>query len=74
MPFVTKSGGHSNWSTIGSEGFVIDLSEYSGVEIDSKEACAKIQGSILSKALAVKLADAGYFAGMCLSCTFDLLN
>ncbi|PSR83008.1 hypothetical protein BD289DRAFT_454010 [Coniella lustricola] len=63
VPFVAKSGGHSNWSTIGDNGFVIDLSKYSAIEVDAEKATAKIRGSILIKALAVHLADAGYFAG-----------
>lgn len=65
MPFVTKSGGHSNWSTIGEDGFIIDLSHYSGITIDSSGPVAKLRGSILSKAVAVHLAEKGYFAGTC---------
>jgi FAD/FMN-containing dehydrogenase len=63
VPFVTKSGGHSTWSTIGNEGFIIDLSNYSGITVDSSGQVAKLTGSILSKAVAVHLADKGYFAG-----------
>lgn len=63
VPFVTKSGGHSTWSTIGSEGFIIDLSNYSGITVDSLGLVAKLKGSILTKAVAVHLAEAGYFAG-----------
>lgn len=63
MPFVTKSGGHSTWSTIGDDGFVVDLSNYSGITVDTLESAAKLRGSILSKAVAVHLADGGYFAG-----------
>lgn len=78
MPFVTKSGGHSTWSTIGNDGFVIDLSKYLGIEVDSEGPTAKLRGSILSKAVAVHLADAGYFAGMstqfCLLCIRPLLT
>lgn len=63
IPFVTKSGGHSTWSTIGSEGFIIDLSNYSGTTVDSLGPFAKLRGSILTKAVAVHLAEHGYFAG-----------
>lgn len=63
VPFVTKSGGHSTWSTIGKEGFIIDLSEYSGITVDSHRSVAKLRGSIVSKSVAVHLADNGYFAG-----------
>lgn len=78
MPFVTKSGGHSTWSTIGHDGFVIDLSKYAGIEVDSQGPTAKLRGNILAKAVAVHLADAGYFAGMpirvCLLCVRPLLT
>lgn len=67
MPFVTKSGGHSNWSTIGDDGLVVDLAKYSGVEVDPLARTAKLKGSILSKSVAVRLADAGYFAGTSIS-------
>lgn len=63
VPFVAKSGGHSTWSTIGKEGFIIDLSNYSGITVDSHGSVAKLRGSILSKSVAVHLADNGYFAG-----------
>lgn len=64
VPFVAKSGGHSIWSTIGADGFIIDLSKYSAIEVDVEKSTAKIRGSILAKQLAVRLADAGFFAGM----------
>lgn len=63
VPFVTKSGGHSIWSTIGSEGFIIDLSNYSGITVDPLGPVAKLRGSILTKTVAVNLAKDGYFAG-----------
>ena len=64
IPFVPKGGGHSEWSTIGSQGFVIDLSLYSGVKVNKERQTATIWGSLLSKPLAVALADAGLFTGM----------
>lgn len=64
VPFVTKSGGHSEWSTIGSEGIIIDLSLYKGVEVDKSSNTATIKGSILSKDVAVALAEAGFFTGI----------
>lgn len=60
---MIKSGGHSIWSTIGSEGFIIDLSNYSGITVDSLGPVAKLRGSILTKTVAVHLAKDGYFAG-----------
>lgn len=64
VPFVTTSGGHSTWSTIGDDGFIIDLSKYSGIEVDAYGPTAKLRGSILAKSVAVHLADAGYFAAL----------
>ncbi|KAK7743250.1 hypothetical protein SLS53_004335 [Cytospora paraplurivora] len=64
VPFVTTSGGHSNWSTIGDDGFIIDLSKYKGIEVDAQGPTARLRGSILNKAVAVHLADAGYFAAL----------
>ena len=63
IPFVTRSGGHSEWSTIGSQGFIIDLSLYSGVEINEEARTATLRGSILAKPVAVALAEAGMFTG-----------
>lgn len=63
MPFVIKSGGHSEWSTIDGSGVIIDLSKYAGVEVDSQTQTATLRGSILSKEVAVALADVGLFAG-----------
>lgn len=63
ISFVTKSGGHSEWSTIGEYGIVIDLSLYSGIEVDADAYTATLKGSILTKAVAVRLAEAGMFTG-----------
>ncbi|TGO07034.1 hypothetical protein BTUL_0342g00010 [Botrytis tulipae] len=64
IPFVTKSGGHSAWSTVGSDGIIIDLSLYKGIEVDVESGTAIIKGSILSKEVAVTLADAGFFTAL----------
>ncbi|KAF7952624.1 hypothetical protein EAE96_005856 [Botrytis aclada] len=61
IPFVTKSGGHSAWSTIGGNGIIIDLSLYKGIEVYTESGTAIIKGSILSKEAVVTLADAGLF-------------
>jgi FAD/FMN-containing dehydrogenase len=63
VPFVIKSGGHSEWSTIDSSGVIIDLSKYAEVEVDSKAQTATLRGSILLREVAVALADVGLFAG-----------
>lgn len=61
---MTRSGGHSEWSTIGKEGVIIDLTQFSGVEVDAEAKTAVLRGSILSKQVAVALAEAGLFTGM----------
>ena len=63
MPFVTRSGGHSEWSTIGESGIIIDLSKYHGIDIDKANRKATLKGSILSKQVGVSLAAAGFFTG-----------
>jgi FAD/FMN-containing dehydrogenase len=65
VPFVTKSGGHSSWSTIGSNGIIIDLSEYSGVEVDRAGKTATLIGGVSTKQAAVALAEEGLFTGTC---------
>lgn len=63
IPFVAKSGGHSEWSTIGSNGIILDLSRYSGVEVDAQSHTAMLKGGVLSKEVAVALAEQGLFTG-----------
>jgi FAD/FMN-containing dehydrogenase len=63
VPFVTRSGGHSEWSTIDGRGIIIDLSKYSGIEVDAEGRKATLKGSIQSKPVAVALAKAGLFTG-----------
>ena len=63
IPFVTKSGGGSEWSTIGDEGVVIDLTQYSSIEVDGKAHTALIKGGVLQKEAAVRLAEEGLFTG-----------
>ncbi|TVY18018.1 FAD-linked oxidoreductase azaL [Lachnellula arida] len=64
VPFVMKSGGHSEYSTIGSNGIILDLSLYKGVEVDISSGTATLKGSVLSKDVATALAEAGYFAAL----------
>ena len=63
IPFVAKSGGGSEWSTIGDDGFVIDLTQYSAIEVDAKAHTATIRGGITQKEAAVHLAEQGLFTG-----------
>ncbi|KAI1850462.1 hypothetical protein JX265_013424 [Neoarthrinium moseri] len=64
VPFVTKSGGHSEWSSINERGIVINLKKFSGIEIDAPGKKAILRGSILSKDVAVALAAAGSFTAL----------
>lgn len=63
VPLVVKAGGHSEWSTIGQGGIIIDLGRYSGVDYDENSKTATLRGSILAKDLAVKLAQHGRCTG-----------
>jgi hypothetical protein len=63
VPFVIKSGGHSEWSTIDDNGIIIDLSRYTGIKVDSEAQTATLRGSISLKEVAVALADDGLFTG-----------
>ncbi|KAH6652294.1 hypothetical protein BKA67DRAFT_626979, partial [Truncatella angustata] len=64
VPFVTRSGGHSEWSSIDEQGIVINLKKYSGIETDGPSKKAILRGSILSKDVAVTLAAAGSFTAL----------
>ncbi|KAI2889713.1 CAZyme family AA7 [Aspergillus niger] len=64
IPFVPKSGGHSPWSTIGTEGIIIDLSLYSDVRVDAGARTATVIGSVLAKEVSVRLAEADLFTAL----------
>ncbi|KAI1819812.1 hypothetical protein F4861DRAFT_543576 [Xylaria intraflava] len=64
VPFVTKCGGHSQWSTIGGDGIIIDLSKYSGIDVDVVGKKATLRGSILTKEVSVALAAEGFFTAL----------
>ncbi|KAL8765004.1 MAG: hypothetical protein Q9209_007774 [Squamulea sp. 1 TL-2023] len=57
-------GGHSEWSTIDDRGFIIDLSLYSSIKVNKDAKAVTIRGSVLSKPLAVALADSGMFTAL----------
>jgi FAD/FMN-containing dehydrogenase len=61
VPFVPKSGGHSVWSTIGSDGIIIDLSNYTGVKIDKATNTVQVQAGVLNQ----QLIKAAYEEGLC---------
>ncbi|KAH8886975.1 FAD-binding domain-containing protein [Thozetella sp. PMI_491] len=47
VPFVAKAGGHSSWSTIGSDGFILDFSNFRGVTIDAEKSTATASAGTL---------------------------
>ncbi|KIJ46029.1 hypothetical protein M422DRAFT_59649 [Sphaerobolus stellatus SS14] len=62
IPFVPKSGGHSLWSTIGSEGFILDLSQLQELTIDKNTNTVTLQSDVLVK----QANDAAWSEGLCL--------
>ena len=63
IPFVPKAGGHSLWSTIGVEGFILDLSLYTGTQVNTTNQTVTMKGGVLAQ----EVYDAVYDAGFCLS-------
>ncbi|KXG46502.1 FAD-binding, type 2 [Penicillium griseofulvum] len=55
-PFVAATGGHSPWSSIGENGFVIDMSKFKGVEVDTCCGTVQVRGGVLHKEFQVELA------------------
>jgi hypothetical protein len=62
IPFVPKSGGHSLWSTIGDEGFILDLSLLKRISIDTEEKMVTVESGVLIK----EVNDAAFERGLCL--------
>jgi FAD/FMN-containing dehydrogenase len=68
IPFVPKSGGHSKWSTIGSEGIIIDLSNYKNVIVNKSAQTVQIQGGVVNR----EVIEALYAEGLC-TCQYSPL-
>lgn len=64
IPFVTACGGHSAWSTIDNEGFVLDLSLYKDVALNPSSNTATVKGGVLMKELQVALNKEGRFTSI----------
>ncbi|CAL8576586.1 hypothetical protein XPA_002461 [Xanthoria parietina] len=58
-PFVLVCGGHSLWSTIGPDGFILDLTKYKSVQVNAAEHQVTVAGGVLMKEFATALASAG---------------
>ena len=57
------SGGHSPWSTIGANGFVLDLTLYKSIAVNSADRSVIVAGGVLTKELSTKLSDSGQCTG-----------
>jgi FAD/FMN-containing dehydrogenase len=67
IPFVPKAGGHSLWSTIGGEGFILDLSLYTGTQVDTVKQTVTMKGGTLAQEVYDTVYDAGFcFSEFCL--------
>ncbi|KAI0006670.1 FAD-binding domain-containing protein [Xylariaceae sp. FL0662B] len=64
VPFVPVSGGHSQWSSIGQNGIIIDLSRYKGVTVDAANNLATVRGGTRMKELQITLHSHEQFAAV----------
>ncbi|KAJ7721598.1 hypothetical protein B0H16DRAFT_1677853 [Mycena metata] len=62
IPFVPKSGGHSLWSTIGPEGFILDLSRLKNVSLDKERKTVTVGSGVLIK----EVNETAFQHGLCL--------
>ncbi|KUJ14527.1 FAD-binding domain-containing protein [Mollisia scopiformis] len=60
VPFVPKSGGNSPWSTIGTTGWIIDLSLLTSINVDSSNETVTLQSGVQTKPLNIAVAKAGF--------------
>jgi FAD/FMN-containing dehydrogenase len=60
IPIVAKSGGHSPWSTVASPGWIIDLSLFTGVKLDTQKHTATVQAGVGTKQLNAAVSEAGF--------------
>ncbi|KAH8835021.1 hypothetical protein DL96DRAFT_1702026 [Flagelloscypha sp. PMI_526] len=59
VPFVCRSGGNSPWSTIGPEGFVLDLSNLKKVTVNSENSTVTVQAGAICGDVVAPAFDAG---------------
>lgn len=60
IPFVAKAGGHSSWSTVGQDGFVLDFSLMRAVEVDTAKRTATASAGTLVGDIVSAVAEKGY--------------
>lgn len=63
LPFVAKAGGCSLWSTIGHEGWVVDLTLYRAVEVDVETGVVRVQAGASTKELNTAVSEVGFCVG-----------
>jgi len=74
IPFTPSSGGHSCFSSIAKDGVIIDLSRFTGVEVDEAQSLATIKGGTLMKELQTVLHPYKHFTGTCAFHEIDSLK
>ncbi|KAJ7648379.1 hypothetical protein DFH06DRAFT_575473 [Mycena polygramma] len=62
VPFVPKSGGHSLWSTIGADGFILDLTQLTNISVDKPTGRITLQSGVLTK----QANEVAFQNGLCL--------
>ncbi|KAL2065229.1 hypothetical protein VTL71DRAFT_2898 [Oculimacula yallundae] len=60
IALIASSGGHSNWSTIGPGGWILDLSLLTSISISPTQRTATILGGTLTKPILAAVSSAGY--------------
>lgn len=63
IPFVPKAGGYSLWSTIGRQGWVVDLALYNAVEVEVEKTIVRVQAGANTKQLNTKVGEVGFCVG-----------
>lgn len=64
IPFVPAASGHwASCSSIGKDGVIIDLSRFTGVEVDEARSLATVKGGTLMKEFQTTLHSYKHFAG-----------
>lgn len=65
IPFVPKAGGHSLWSTIGQEGFILDLSLLKAIHVDTEAGTATLQAAVSTQEALDAVSTKGFAIGWC---------
>ena len=64
IPFVPTTSRHSPWSTIGSDGVVVDLRQWKEINVDEQAQTVTVKGGVLAAELAAKLDEKGLFTAL----------